>query len=332
MTILNELANSRKQDLDEINEIVKALSFDINNHSSGRKPLSSTLKDLYRIGIISELKPGSPSKGMLLNSKIKKNDKFGIMETTVGDIDLIINSMIAGGIVGISVLTEPRSFFGSFGNLQAVSKIAPLDIPILLKDFIVDESQMKLGKICGASNALLIASICEPLEIANLMVKNGLEPLVEIHDEEDLKKITPLKDSGLQFIIGINNRNLKDLSTSFNPTYDLVPKVREIFGNDQIIITESGVHTRGDMVELGRLGVKAALIGTSIMQGFIKKKVKELLGLNPPFIKICGISSNDTLKYINKPLVSAFGTIVDVPQSPRNISSNKACSTRPSMM
>ena len=79
-------------------------------------------------------------------------------------------------------------------------------------DFNISKAQLELGKQCGASNALLITSICNPLEMFDLMHEVGLEPLIEIHDEGDLDAIKLLKNSMKSFVIGINNRNLKNLT------------------------------------------------------------------------------------------------------------------------
>jgi indole-3-glycerol phosphate synthase/phosphoribosylanthranilate isomerase/anthranilate synthase/indole-3-glycerol phosphate synthase/phosphoribosylanthranilate isomerase len=292
-----------------------------------RLALSSVLRDLGTMGVISELKPGSPSKGQLLDKLNLESRSNDILKSTVTDIEGKISAMILGGACAFSVLTEPRRFSASYGNLVEVSRIAPKQYPILLKDFIIDESQIQLGKLCGASNALLIVSICDPEEMCEIIVRNGIEPLVELHDESDLQKIKPLKDSGLNFVIGINNRNLRDLSTSFKPTYNLVSKIRKMFGENQLIITESGISTRGHMVELSRLGVKAGLVGTSIMQSNITEKIRELLGFKSPFIKICGIKHAETFKSFmsnNGKNLTAFGIIVGVETSPRNLSFKQA--------
>jgi indole-3-glycerol phosphate synthase/phosphoribosylanthranilate isomerase len=227
--------------------------------------------------------------------------------------------MVDGGAIALSILTEPRKFKGSFGNLKVAAESVPRDMPLLMKDFVIDETQLKLGKICGASNALLIASICDPLEMAKMMLNNGLEPLIEIHDQEDLAKIRPLAKSQLNFVIGVNNRNLRDLTTSFTPTIELIPLIQDIFGENQPIISESGIFTRADMIRVEQAGAKAALVGTSIMQGDIEQQLRLLLGKDYPFIKVCGISQSKTLESINDPRVSAIGFVVGVPQSKRNL-------------
>ncbi|MCP4762463.1 MAG: hypothetical protein GY870_11835 [archaeon] len=323
MTILHEIADSRRRDLPTIQQVIRDFN-DSDIDRKNRTKLSEAFRSIHSMGIISELKPGSPSKGKLLKSVESNSSNINPMDVTIGGINEKIDSMIRGGALAISVLTEPRRFYASYGNLKEVAKITPPHIPILLKDFIIDESQLILGKKCGASNALLIASICDPLVMANKMIKNGLEPLIEIHDEEDLYKIKSLKKINFQFVIGINNRNLHDLSTSFTPTFNLAPKIQEIFGKEQPIITESGIFKRRDMIELGRSGVKAALVGTSIMQSNIFEKVRELLGNKPPYIKICGITEKIAFQFLKDPIIDAIGFIVEVDSSVRNLKLKEA--------
>ncbi|MBD3353063.1 MAG: hypothetical protein GF364_16400 [Candidatus Lokiarchaeota archaeon] len=323
MTILDEIARSRQQDVPLIREI-------LNNgllaaQTQNRQKLSSMLDYELGISVISELKPGSPSKGQLIKiDSTMTTDLKRITTPTVKNIREKVIAMIDGGARAISVLTEPIRFSASFGNLLKVCELIGENVPILLKDFIISEEQIRLGKLCGASNALLIASICDPLRLAKIMKKHDLEPLVEIHDESDLDRIKVLKDSDIKIVIGINNRNLKDLSTSFIPTYKLISEVHKIFGNTQPVITESGISDRGDIIELSRLDVNGALVGTIIMKSNIKNKVKELVGNSQPFIKICGVTDSDILTIFPRNIVTAFGVIVDVPTSPRNITTSEA--------
>ena len=326
-TILDELAQSRVQDLPAIKEAIINIPKNL-VISANRKTLYQKIRELKdSIGIISELKPASPSRGNILLSS-KSNS--GILTPTIPTIKIkaITNSMIDGSVIGISVLTEPRRFGASFGNLREVANVAPKSTPILLKDFIIDESQLQLGHACGASNALLIASICDPVEMALSMKKYNLEPLVEIHDEDDLHKIEPLKklaEGGLKFVIGINNRNLKDLSIDLSTTHSLFSKIQAIFGREQPIITESGIFTREDMIQMEERGIKAALIGTAIMEhSDIAYKIRSLLGNSDLFVKICGITEKETFPYLEHPDLSAFGFIIEVPKSHRSLSIDQA--------
>ena len=325
MNILQELADSRKEDLPVLKDILREFSEDTKSFRAipKHRPLSAVLKDRTTVGIIAELKAASPSQGAIRTDATIEG--IPILEETVPKIPSIIQDLLAGGAIALSVLTEPRKFKGSFGNLRTAAETAPESVPILLKDFIIDDTQLELGQLCGASNALLIASLGDPLAMAQRMLLHSLEPLVEIHNREDLELIKPLKGLAEPFVIGINNRNLKDFSISFDPTRELVPLIREMFGDDQPIITESGVFSRADMLRMEMLGVKAALIGTSIMQSAdIQSKVKSLLGIDRPFIKICGLHNESILESIDPSVITAIGVVVDVPKSHRNMVVNGA--------
>ena len=328
MSILIELAESRKQDIPIIQHILENPAteiLDTKNQFKNRTTLATILKDRHSLGLITELKPASPSKGSLLpledfhgsDSDSSLQDK--ILTPTVKNIKQMTKDMISGGAIGISVLVEPRKFKGSFGNLSIVAENTPLSTPIILKDFNISKAQLELGKQCGASNALLITSICDPLDMFYLMQEVGLEPLIEIHDETDLEKIRPLQYAKETFVIGINNRNLKDLTTDLNQTYDIISKVRNIFGESQPIITESGISLRNHVLKMESLGIYAALVGTAIMCSNISEKMEELIGNNHVFLKICGMTDYHTLGKIKYPSISAFGTILDIPFSKRNL-------------
>jgi indole-3-glycerol phosphate synthase len=194
MSILLELAESRKEDIPIIQEIVKRNEECLkaaNFEKQKRKPLSQILKDRQTLGIIAEIKPASPSQGRLLSIKNFQTDistaspEERLLAPTIKNIKNITQSMISGGAIAFSVLVEPRKFEGSYGNLNSVAQITSPSIPILLKDFNISRAQLELGKHCGASNALLITSICNPIEMFDLMHEVGLEPLIEIHDEGD---------------------------------------------------------------------------------------------------------------------------------------------------
>lgn len=327
MTILEEIAESRRQDIPNLKRIIEEFRDQtVAPDQHTRKKLSEIFNENPRIGIISELKVKSPASGLLLNSQnvpvqLSFND---IMVPTCNNIQNIIDQMVTGGVYGISIITEPRYFMGSFGNLFQACKRVPRTIPVLLKDFVIDESQIELGAICGASNGLIIPSICEPLKIIKSMEKHGIEPLIELHDEDDLRIAIDLKNAGFNFVIGVNNRNLKDLSIDLSITRKLVPEIRKRFGSNQSIITESGISHRVEMIEMSRNGINAALIGTSIISSNISNKIYELLFGTKPFVKICGITNEQIFEKVDFNGVSAIGVILNVPKSIRNISIEKA--------
>ena len=179
--------------------------------------------------------------------------------------------MVEGGCCGISILTEPKYFNGSYRNLIMARKF---EVPILFKDFVVDFYQIDIAKTIGANIVLLMVSVLgenvgEFLDYAKDM---DLECLVETHSEEE---IDIALDSNAK-IIGINNRDLKTLNIDLKTTEKLAP----LIPNNKVKISESGVYTRKDLLYVLKY-TDCALIGSSIMEsGNVKEKVEELAGKN----------------------------------------------------
>ncbi len=193
-----------------------------------------------RIPVIAEVKPGSPTTG---NRNI-----------TPDDASRIAREMEAAGAVANSVLTEPDFFFGSMENLSAVR--ASVKIPVLRKDFIIDEKQIYETE---SDLILLIAGILRgKLErFIDLSITRGLEPLVEVHNETELTNALDTKTK----IIGINNRDLNTLKVDLSTTEHLTPLIPA----DRIIVSESGIKNASDAVRLVDAGADAILVGTAIM-------------------------------------------------------------------
>lgn len=203
--------------------------------------------------IISEIKRASPSKG-----KIR-------------DVDIAASAleMEEGGACAISVLTD-KYFGGNIGDLAKVKGV--VKIPVLRKDFIVDEFQLEQSSLVGADAILLIASLLKN-QVKKFVGKArqlGMEALVEIRSEEEIKFAL---DSGAK-LIGINNRDLKTMKVDLTKAQKLIQKIP----GDRIIVSESGVHNEKDLAMILKAGAKAALIGTSIMLSKnIKSKVEEFV-------------------------------------------------------
>lgn len=176
-----------------------------------------------------------------------------------------------GGAKAISVITEEKFFRGSLEYLAGVRVIT--DLPILRKDFILDPIQVEEAKAFGADFVLLIASILNKEELAELIFytrKLGLSCLVEIHDEEDLEKALSLKPD----LIGINNRNLRTLTIDITTSLNLFKKVPR----DIPVIAESGYQNPEEIKELVKLGFKGVLIGTSLVkEPYPDKKLREFV-------------------------------------------------------
>jgi indole-3-glycerol phosphate synthase len=210
------------------------------------------------ISIIAEIKKASPSKGII-------SENFPIMEYAEKYNDYAD---------AISVLTEEDFFLGSDDYLKMVK--GAVDIPVLRKDFIIDEYQIYESKILGADAILLICSILTDEQIKKYLsiAKNlKMDCLVEAHDE---KEVTTALECGSK-IIGINNRNLKTFEVDIRNT----KKLAENIPNNIVKISESGINTREDIKYLESLGVDGVLIGEAFMRAEdVKRKFMELRGLN----------------------------------------------------
>ncbi len=149
---------------------------------------------------------------------------------------------------------------GSVDNLKEVKKITSL--PILRKDFMIDEYQLYESKLIGADCILLIASILSDQQMedfVNISIMLELDYLIEVHDENELKRVEHFEDA----LIGVNNRNLK----TFEVDLDNSVRLRDLFKQKNIFIAESGIKTREDMNYLKLNNIKVFLIGESLMRG-----------------------------------------------------------------
>ena len=210
------------------------------------------------MAIIAELKFASPSAGIIR----KQND-----------LEQILPQIQKGGACGISVLTEPTYFKGSFENLRAAASETTL--PLLMKDFLVAPYQVRAGRACGASNILVIAAICDLLTFMPLIKTNHLEPLVEIHSEQELPSLQRIQPK----LVGVNNRNLHNLKIDFETSRRLIPMIRDLLGEDIIILSESGVKSRQDIELLHSYGADGFLVGSSLMETEnLRSKLEELTG------------------------------------------------------
>lgn len=210
-----------------------------------------------RLSLIAEVKRMSPSSG-----KIRKNF----------DPVLVAQEYEEAGAAAISVLTDERHFGGVLNDLWKIKERTT--VPLLQKDFILEEGQIYEGRCAGADAVLLISSILEQEKLVSfcrLCTEIGLAALVEVHDLEDLEKALAARAD----IIGINNRNLQTFEVDLSVTERLL----EVIPKGKIVVSESGIKTRKDVVRLSELGVDAILVGEALMKSpNIKKKVRELLG------------------------------------------------------
>jgi indole-3-glycerol phosphate synthase len=204
------------------------------------------------LSIIGEFKKASPSMGVIDN-KLELTDR----------IDQYNNSVDA-----ISCLTEEDHFHGSIDYLKQIRQMSKL--PIIRKDFIIDEYQIYEAKLIGADAILLIAAILDDETMRtfyDLAYELGLDVLLEVHDEEEMERAVKL---GAR-IIGVNNRNLKNFTISLETT----KRLSKMLPEDTIFVSESGVTTTEDIKFLRDSKVNALLIG----RAFMESKNPELLAL-----------------------------------------------------
>lgn len=205
------------------------------------------------ISIICEYKPASPSKGDISNLMV----------------DDVVPLYDRGGASAISVLTEETFFKSNIKNLRIASKVSKL--PLLRKDFIMDEYQIYEARSCGASAVLLMADVYKDLRFGiDLCHYLEMDALVECKNREEIEMA---KKAGAN-IIGVNNRSFKDFSIDFKRTEKLAKYVPE----NTLLISESGVKNGEDIKLIGNYGADAVLVGSSIMESQdIIKKVEELV-------------------------------------------------------
>ncbi len=209
------------------------------------------------IQLIAEVKKASPSKGVI-------REDFNPVE--------IAETYARSGASCLSVLTEKKYFQGSLNYLGDIRKV--VELPLLRKDFIVDAYQIAEACAAGADAVLLIAACLEQRQIEDFLgtaKEYGLGVLVESHTYPELDRALLAGAT----LVGINNRDLQSFSVSLQTTVDLLKDIPD----DRIVVSESGIKTRDDVLKLQEAGVDAILVGESLMrEKDIGKKVKELLG------------------------------------------------------
>ena len=196
------------------------------------------------MSFICECKKASPSKGLIAPGY---------------DPVAIARDYEAAGAAAISCLTEPFWFQGSTEHLAAVS--AGVGIPVLRKDFVVDELMIYQARCVGADAVLLICSILDDEQLGayvSLCHELGLTALVEAYEPDEVPRAM---DAGAR-VVGVNNRDLRTFEVDFGRSIDLRPLV----GPDRVFVSESGVETREDVARLEEAGVDAVLIGETLMR------------------------------------------------------------------
>ena len=256
--ILDEILANKKEELAETKR--RAPFADIKAKALDAAPVRGFGKSISsggEIRLIAELKKASPSQGII-------REDFNPI--TIAEI------YEEAGASCLSVLTEKKYFQGSLEYLDWIRQTVKL--PLLRKDFIIDEYQIFEARTAGADAILLISACLEKHQMEDYLgtaKQLDLDVLVESHTYKEMDKALL---SGAM-IVGINNRDLATFKVNLQTTLDLLKDIPD----DRIVVSESGISTRADVVALQRAGVDAILVGESLMrEKDIGKKVKELLG------------------------------------------------------
>jgi len=242
----------------------------IQARGDGVRDFAAALRDPRRgdVGLIAEVKKASPSLGVICP-----------------DFDpvRIARTYESAGASCLSVLTDAEFFQGSLEHLTAVR--AAVGLPLLRKDFIIDERQILEAVTGGADAILLIVAILSDDQLAHfhaLADAAGLAALVEVHDEAELERALR---SGAR-LVGVNNRDLRtfqvDLQTTERLAHRLWAGVEDPGARDsRLLVAESGIHQRADVLRVRRSGARAILVGESLMKsGDVVSKTAELLGIS----------------------------------------------------
>jgi len=246
MNILDEIVAKTKSKLEEkkqgltFEELSSKIDFENLKETNFKKSLQNKTE-----AIIAEIKKASPSAGIISDNfdpvlKSKEYESFGAS--------------------ALSILTEEDYFLGNIQYLIDVK--ATTSLPILRKDFIVDEYQIYESKLIGADCILLIASILNDEELKNFSEtaeRLKLDYIIEVHDVEELQRVKHFSDA----IIGVNNRNLKTFDVDINNSVEL----KNFFEGENIFIAESGIKSKKDIEYLQQHNINVFLIGESLMKG-----------------------------------------------------------------
>lgn len=243
MNILDKIVKDKRQEVASKKKVLP-LSYLVTSPLLDREVYSMSNSVATGSGIIAEYKRRSPSKQVI-------NQKDGVIE--------VVSAYQQAGASAVSVLTDTKYFGGSMDDLLQAR--AHLELPLLRKEFIVDPYQIYESKAFGADAILLIAAVLSEVQLvlfSELAHRLGLEVLLEVHNEEELKRA----DLDHVDLVGVNNRNLKNFEVSLNTSKLLAPMIPD----DKIKISESGISSVEAITELKKVGYQGFLMGENFMK------------------------------------------------------------------
>jgi indole-3-glycerol phosphate synthase len=257
-TILDRIIASKRQEIEQARARISLP--DLESRAAAMPPARDFRAALERgpgVQVIAEVKKASPSAGVM---------KADFDPPTVARL------YEKHGAACISVLTDGPFFQGSLADLEAVR--AAVSLPLLRKDFILDRIHLLEARAAGADAVLLIAEVLDDADLSRLLRETrelGLQALVELYDHENLPRVL---DAGAR-LIGVNNRDLRTFVTRLEHTLELAAKMPA----DVCLVSESGVRTRADVDRLQAAGVRAVLVGETLMRApDVGAKLREMRG------------------------------------------------------
>ena len=243
MNILEKIIETKSLEVDNLKRHFKKLLLESEKVSPPRDFLHSLMSDDL-VGVIAEVKRRSPGAGAI---RPKLNPVS------------LATDYESSGAVALSILTDTEYFGGSLKDLREVREFVGL--PILRKDFIIDESQIYESLVSGADAILLIVSVLDDEQLRDyreMAESLGMAALIEAHDLSEVERGLSAGAS----LLGINNRNLKTFDTNLKTTIDLIREIPP----EVVLVSESGVHSKEDVSMLGEAGVDAVLVGESLLR------------------------------------------------------------------
>ncbi|MBE8998361.1 indole-3-glycerol phosphate synthase TrpC [Nostoc sp. LEGE 12447] len=265
--ILEEIVLHKRQEVAQMQQEfpLASLQQQLITAPSVRNFLAALQQNPNQPSLIAEVKKASPSRGIIR-----------------ADFDpvAIAQAYERGGAACLSVLTDHKFFQGSFDNLRNVRSHVAL--PLLCKEFIIDPYQIYLARTAGADAVLLIAAILSNQELQNFLQvihDLGMNALVEVHTLAELDRVLKLDDLHL---VGINNRNLEDFTVDLGITQQLLAQRQQYLQSlDITVVSESGLYTPADLSLVAEAGVRAVLVGESLVkQSDVEKATRSLLRLS----------------------------------------------------
>jgi len=245
MSVLDEIVTRKRREVEVARERVPTAALE------GRLAVAPPPRDFFAalavpgpIRLIAEFKRRSPSAGEIRPG------------STVEDV---VRGYAAAGASCLSVLTDAVGFGGSLVDLESARVAVPL--PVLRKEFVIDEYQVVEARAHGADAVLLIAECLDDCRLRSLyrrILDMGMTPLVELHDEDNLPRVLDLGAT----LVGVNNRDLATMTTDL----DHVLRIRDRVPDDCLLVAESGIRSRADVERLEAAGIGAMLVGESLLK------------------------------------------------------------------